>query len=326
MDLDLARSLKDRLRSAVDSTLTNSVLRSFGSFGGAIQIPADHDQPVVVVSIDGVGTKLHLAIEWGEPAVAGRDLVNHCLNDVAVEGAHPIAFLDYVAAGILDPEVVEALVSGMAAACRDSAVALIGGETAQMPDTYRAGAYDAVGVALGVVAHPEMSGHQEVSEGDVCIGLPSTGLHTNGYSLARRVAAKNEAATPVGGQTLQQALLAPHRSYVAELRSAFSIPGVRTAAHITGGGLPGNISRVIPDSLTARLTPSAWSTPPVFAFIQEDLQIPESDMYEVFNMGVGLAVIAEPEAAEHLLGNLPEAFLAGEIVPRRYEAVELVRE
>ncbi len=277
-----------------------------------------------MASVDGVGTKLHLAIEWGEPAMAGRDLVNHCLNDVAVENARPIAFLDYVASGDLEVSVVEALVTGMAAACREAGVALLGGETAQMPDTYRAGAYDAVGVALGVAERRQMADHRKVHEGDVCVGLPSTGLHTNGYSLARRSAARHGATTLVGGQTLRQALLAPHRSYVAELQSAFAIPGVCAAAHVTGGGLPGNVSRVLPDGLAARLTPSAWTAPPVFDFIQEDLEVPEAEMYQVFNMGVGLVIVAAPDAAERLLRELPEAFRAGEIVPRREKAVEIV--
>ena len=300
------------------------MVQAFGAFGGSIVLPGGYQHPVVVASTDGVGTKLHLAIRWGRAADAGRDLVNHCLNDVAVQNARPFAFLDYIASSRLDVEVVQALVDGMAAACRDAGVALLGGETAHMPDTYLGGAYDAVGTIIGVGERARLTDPSRVRTGDVCVGLPSTGLHTNGYSLARRVAERLPPATRVGGETLVDALLAPHPSYLPELARAFELPGVRAAAHITGGGLNGNVPRVLPSGLSARLHQGVWAVPPIFDLIQEELAISEQEMYAVFNMGVGVVIVADRAAADWALAEIDGAFEAGEIVERTSDAVELV--
>ena len=237
VDLDLAQRAKAGLSSAVASTATPLTLDAFGAFGGVIRLPDDISDPALVASIDGVGTKLHLAIEMGRPADAGRDLVNHCLNDVAVQNARPIAFLDYVAADRLDPAVLTSLVQGMASACRYAGVSIVGGETALMPDTYAPGRYDAVGAVIGVASAAHLPDPATVAVGDVCIGLPSSGPHTNGYSLARELFTVYDRETPIGDQTLEDALLAPHLSYLAEFSAAFAVPGTRVAAHITGGGI-----------------------------------------------------------------------------------------
>ncbi len=295
----------------------------FGAFAGGFRVPDGYRDPVLVASTDSLGTKLALAIEWDDPEGAGRDMVHHCLNDVVVQNARPLAFLDYVAAENLDPTVVRRLVDGMAEACIAAGIDLIGGESAQLPRTYRPGAYDLVGTVLGIAERSGLPDPSSVTVGDVCVGLPSSGLHSNGYSLAGRVAAHLDGDTPVGGQSLRAALLAPHLSYQAEVTRAFEMPGVRVAAHITGGGLIENIPRVLPSSLTARLRPDAWLRPPVFDLIQRDQDVAEAEMFRVFNMGVGMVIIAAPDASDTLLRVLEASFVAGEIVARTDLPVEL---
>jgi phosphoribosylaminoimidazole synthetase len=299
------------------------VAAGFGSFGGAFSLPGGYHDPVLVASVDGVGTKLHLALEWGRPEVAGRDVVNHGINDIAVLNARPLAFLDYIASSALEAETVLALVEGMAAACRESGVALIGGETAQMPDTYLAGAYDVAGTMLGVAERAGMPDPARVQIGDAIVGVPSVGLHTNGYSLARKTAAVLGPGYGVGEGTLADALLAPHPSYLAELQAAFAIPGVRSVAHITGGGLEENVPRVLPDGVGARFDVGAWSVPPVFAVIAADQGVEGHEMYRVFNMGVGLAIMVAAEDEAELRAAIPGSFRAGEIVERGQRRVVL---
>ncbi|HKZ92937.1 MAG TPA: phosphoribosylformylglycinamidine cyclo-ligase [Candidatus Limnocylindrales bacterium] len=323
VDLDVNARVKSGIASAVGSTRTSLVAAGFGSFGGAVAIPAGYRDPVLVSSVDGVGTKLHLAMGWGRPEVAGRDLVNHGINDVAVLAARPFAFLDYIASGDLDAGTVLALVQGMAGACRASGVALIGGETAQMPDTYRTGAYDLAGTMIGIVERTALPDPGRVERGDVIVGLPSLGLHTNGYSLARRTAAALGPDHPVGEGTLADALLAPHPSYLAELGIAFADPDVRVAAHITGGGLQENMPRVLPDHLGARFEVGAWPVPPVFGVIAADQDVAPREMYRVFNMGIGMAIVVAIDGVQRLLRALPGAFLAGEVVERGDPAVLL---
>ncbi len=323
VDLALAGRAKDGLRAAVASTATDLTLDAFGAFGGAARIPDDLAAPVVVASIDGVGTKLHLAVDWGRPADAGRDLVHHCINDVAVQNARPIAFLDYVASGEMDADVLRALVEGMAAACRAAGVAILGGETALMPDTYAPGRYDAVGAALGVVDAGGIPNASDIEVGDLCIGLPSTGLHTNGYSLARELAAMRRRDSLVGGQTLEDALMAPHRSYAAELAAAFAVPGMRAAAHITGGGIAENLARVLPDGVTARIDTRSWTRPPIFDELADGLDVDPREMFRVFNMGVGAILVAAPEAAEQIARALPDSSVVGTIAARGVRPVQL---
>ncbi|MFV2065089.1 MAG: phosphoribosylformylglycinamidine cyclo-ligase [Chloroflexota bacterium] len=323
VDLSVNVSIKEGIRAAVDSTRTSLVQAGFGSFGGAFSIPPGYHEPVLVSSVDGVGTKLHLSIDWGRPEVAGRDVVNHCINDVAVLNARPLAFLDYIASGELDADTVLALVEGMAHACRAEDIALIGGETAQMPDTYRDGAYDVAGTMIGIVERAAMPDPAHVQVGDVIVGVPSVGLHTNGYSLARKTAAALGPDHPVGEGTLADALLAPHPSYLPELRAAFADPGVRVVAHITGGGLEENVPRVLPEHLGARFDVGTWSKPPVFDLIAQDQGVDAAEMYRVFNMGIGLAIVVAADAADGLLRAMPGTFLAGVVIERDVEPVIL---
>jgi phosphoribosylformylglycinamidine cyclo-ligase len=300
------------------------VAAGFGSFGGAIQLPAGYRQPVLVSSVDGVGTKLHLAIEWGRPEVAGRDVVNHGINDTAVLNARPLAFLDYIASSALEPATVLALVEGMAAACREAGVALIGGETAQMPDTYRDGAYDVAGTMIGLAERELMPDPLRVRAGDTIVGVPSVGLHTNGYSLARLTATSLGPEHPVADGSLADALLAPHPSYAGELATAFALPGVRVAAHITGGGLEENVPRVLPPGVGARFEVGSWTVPPVFDVIAADQGVDRVEMYRVFNMGIGLAIVVAAAEEADLLAAVPGSFHAGEITDRNEPCVVLV--
>jgi phosphoribosylformylglycinamidine cyclo-ligase len=316
VNLDVNAQVKSGLAAAVASTTTELVAAGFGSFGGAFSLPAGYDEPVLVSSVDGVGTKLHLAIEWGRPEGAGRDVVNHGINDTAVLNARPLAFLDYIASSELEAATVLALVEGMAAACRDAGVALIGGETAQMPDTYRAGAYDVAGTMIGIAERAAMPDPAQVQVGDVIVGVPSIGLHTNGFSLARKTAAALGPDYPVGAGTLADALLAPHPSYYTELAAAFAVPGVRVVAHITGGGLEENMPRVLPDGVGARFDIGTWAVPPVFGLIAHDQDVDPAEMHRVFNMGIGLAVVVAAASADALLAAIPGSFRAGAITER----------
>jgi len=324
VDLDVNARVKVGLGAAVASTATDLVAAGFGSFGGAIQLPAGYRQPVLVSSVDGVGTKLHLAIEWGRPEVAGRDVVNHGINDIAVLNARPLAFLDYIASSALEPATVLALVEGMAAACREAGVALIGGETAQMPDTYRDGAYDVAGTMIGLAERELMPDPLRVRAGDAIVGVPSVGLHTNGYSLARLTATSLGPEHPVADGSLADALLAPHPSYAGELASAFALPGVRVAAHITGGGLEENVPRVLPPGVGARFEVGSWTVPPVFDVIAADQGVDRVEMYRVFNMGIGLAIVVAAAEEADLLAAVPGSFHAGEITDRDEPCVVLV--
>jgi phosphoribosylformylglycinamidine cyclo-ligase len=319
VDLAASGSTKEGIRALVESTRTDLVHAGFGAFGGAFALPDGMREPLVVASVDGVGTKLHLAIEWGRPDVAGRDLVNHGINDIGVLAATPIAFLDYVAADRLDPA------GGMAEACQAAGVAIVGGETAQMPDTYRDGRFDLAGTTIGVVERSALPDASRVQVGDVLIGLPSVGLHTNGYSLARRVAEALGPDHPVEGMTLADALLAPHPSYLAELRAAVALDGVRIAAHVTGGGLEGNLPRVLPPAVGAVVDLGAWTVPAVFRLIADVAAVDEAEMYRVFNMGIGLVFVVAPDAAPALLDALPAAWVVGGTVARTGPAVVLAR-
>jgi phosphoribosylformylglycinamidine cyclo-ligase len=325
VDLDASEATKEGIRELVESTRTPLVHAGFGAFGGAFAIPPGYQEPLLVASVDGVGTKLHLAIEWGRPEGAGRDLVNHCIDDIGVLAATPVAFLDYVAADRLEAPIVRALVAGMAEACRAAGVAIVGGETAQMPGTYRDGRYDLAGCMLGVVERSALPDPSRVAAGDVLVGLPSVGLHTNGFSLARRVADALGPDHPVAGGTLADALLAPHPSYLAELRTAFALDGVRIAAHITGGGLEGNLPRVLPEIVAAEVHVGSWPVPPVFGLIAEVAGVDDGEMSRVFNMGLGLVFIVAPEAAPILLDAVPTALLVGRVVERTGPAVVLAR-
>jgi phosphoribosylformylglycinamidine cyclo-ligase len=300
VDIDRSDDVKRRIRTVVESTFTAGARGAFGGFGGMYRIPAGFQRPVLVSSADGVGTKLRVAIEANRHDTVGHDLVNHCVNDILVQGAVPLFFLDYFAAGTLVPEVVEAVVTGIAAGCRENGCSLVGGETAEMPGIYTPPDYDLAGFIVGCVEEDAILGADRVEEGDVLLGLASSGLHTNGYSLARRIVTDRmqlSVTDPFPGEnaTVADALLRIHRSYLPLLRPVLG--RIHGMAHITGGGLPGNVNRVLPDTLDAMIDASSWPVPNLFQQLERAGQVPRAEMYRTFNMGVGMVVITDEAGA-----------------------------
>ena len=318
VDQDAAQGVKDRIAAIVARTHGPEVLAGMGAFGAMYALGGCRE-PVLVSSTDGVGTKLKIASAIGRFDTLGEDLVNLCVNDIIVSGARPLFFLDYIAVGEMDEEVIAALVGGMARACGEAGCALIGGETAQMPGVYRDGELDLAGFIVGVVEKSNIKDLSAVREGDVLVGLPSNGLHTNGYSLVRHVLDLDDDPTPLGefhqelGGTLGEALLAPHRSYHRELEAVF--PLVKSAAHITGGGLPENVPRALPEGLGATFDARAWERPPIFSVLQEMSDIPRDEMYRVFNMGLGMVLVCERGAVAEVTALAPGALVVGEVAP-----------
>jgi phosphoribosylformylglycinamidine cyclo-ligase len=301
VDLGRSDAVKRRIRAVVESTFTAGARGAFGGFGGMYRIPAEARRPVLVASADGVGTKLRVAIEADRHDTIGHDLVNHCVNDVLVQGAVPLFFLDYFAAGVLVPDVVEAVVRGVAAGCRENGCSLVGGETAEMPGIYTPPDYDLAGFIVGCVEEDAILGADRVEEGDVLVGLPSSGLHTNGYSLARRIVFDRMGlgvGDPFPGEdaTTAEVLLRVHRSYLPALRPA--LQRIHAMAHITGGGLPGNVNRALPDTLDAVIEAGSWEVPNLFRQLEQAGQVDRAEMYRTFNMGVGMVVITDEAGAQ----------------------------
>jgi phosphoribosylformylglycinamidine cyclo-ligase len=314
VDIDASNAAKLGIKKLVESTLTGGVVGGFGGFGGMFRLPANLKSPILVSSADGVGTKIKVAIEAGRHDTIGRDLVNHCVNDILVQGAMPLFFLDYVAFGRLEPEIVEAVVAGVARGCRDNGCALIGGETAEMPGLYTPPDYDLAGFIVGYVEEQRVLGAHRVKADDVLIGLGSAGLHTNGYSLARKIVADRlqlhlDDPFPGGGGTVADVLLAEHRSYLAALRPV--LDGVHAMAHITGGGLLENLDRALPQSLDAVVELSSWEVPAVFRVLMEAGKVAPAEMYRTFNMGVGMVVICGPSEASSVLSAASAAGVTG---------------
>jgi phosphoribosylformylglycinamidine cyclo-ligase len=299
VDISAAEEAKARIKSLARATFNPGVLSEIGSFGGMFRPElSGFRDPVLVASTDGVGTKIQVAIQAGVHDTVGYDLVAHCVNDILVQGATPLFFLDYIALGRMDPERVEAIVRGFARACAEFECPLLGGETAEMPGTYAPHDYDLAGFIVGIVER-DRALPRGVREGDVLVGLPSAGLHTNGYSLARKVLFETlgltTASTPPGlGTSVGEALLAPHRSYLAALEPLIARDKIRALAHITGGGFPGNIPRVLPDGLGARLRRGSWQVPPIFRLIQKGGEVSDEEMARTFNMGIGMVVVVSP--------------------------------
>jgi phosphoribosylformylglycinamidine cyclo-ligase len=287
------------------STFTAGVLSEIGSFGGLFRPDlAGMREPVLVASADGVGTKLAVARMAGDYSTVGRDLVNHCVNDILVQGARPLFFLDYVGAGVLEPAKMIELVGGVAEGCRENGCALLGGETAEMPGFYQPGDYELVGFIVGLADRANVLTGARVADGDILLGLPSAGLHTNGYSLARRIlfdqlGLRMKDRFPGGEGKLQvgEWLLAPHLSYLRPLTPLLAEPGLHALAHITGGGLTDNLPRVLPEGLGAEIRLGSWAIPQPFGVLQEKGDIELGEMFRVFNMGIGMVVIVAPEAA-----------------------------
>jgi phosphoribosylformylglycinamidine cyclo-ligase len=296
VDIDAAENSKNRIKAHVLSTLTAGTRGDFGGFGGMFRVPTDVPRPVLVASADGVGTKVKVAIEAKRYDTVGHDLVNHCVNDILVQGATPLFFLDYVAFGALDPAAVEGVVAGVAAGCRENGCALLGGETAEMPGVYTPPDYDLAGFIVGYVDEDAILGPSRVRDGDVLIGLESSGLHTNGYSLARRIVSERMQLGPADpfpgdGRPTSDVLLAIHRSYLPALKPVLG--RVRAMAHITGGGLPGNLNRALPPTLDAVVDTKSWVVPNLFTQLGRSGGVELSEMYRTFNMGVGMVVIAD---------------------------------
>jgi phosphoribosylformylglycinamidine cyclo-ligase len=301
VDIDQSDAAKDRIKRLVESTFTSGARGAFGGFGGMFRVPPGYAKPLLVASADGVGTKIKVAIDADRHDTVGHDLVNHCVNDILVQGAVPLFFLDYVAFGKLEPSVVEGVVAGVAAGCRENGAALLGGETAEMPGLYTPPDYDLAGFIVGCVEEDQVLGADRVSEGDVLIGLSSSGLHTNGYSLARRIVSERMRlgpSDPFPGEdcSMADALLRVHRSYLPALRPVLS--RIRAMAHITGGGLPGNLNRALPAHLDAIVDTSTWRVPNLFAQLADAGKVKRDEMFRTFNMGVGMVVIADPKDVE----------------------------
>lgn len=328
VDIDAATDAVARMKAHVATTRTTGVVTDIGAFGGMFALSAlgqFHD-PILVSSIDGVGTKLKIAFTTGRHDTIGRDLVWHCVNDILVQGARPLFFLDYFGTGKLDPSTAADVVKGLAEGCRSVDCALIGGETAEMPGLYSNGEYDLAGCIVGIVERANIVDGSLVRPGDVVLGLASEGLHTNGYSLARQVLLEDagmplDAPVPeLGGVTLGEALLWPHRCYAPTILPLLKDQpqAVSAMAHITGGGFVDNLPRVLPPGVGVEVRTNAWDVPPLFRLIQERGRVTQSEMFRVFNMGIGFALLVRPDAAETIAASLKDAgetvFLLGETV------------
>ena len=315
VDIEAQEKGLREVKKLARATFTPGVLSEIGSFGGLFRPDLEGmSEPVLVASADGVGTKLAVARMAGDFSTVGRDLVNHCVNDILVQGATPLFFLDYVGAGKLDPRQMVSLVAGVADGCRANGCALLGGETAEMPGFYQAGDYELVGFIVGLADRARLLDGARVAAGDVLLGLPSAGLHTNGYSLARRIlfdqlglglrdrlpGAKEK--TRVG-----EWLLAPHLSYLAPLRPLLAHPGLHALAHITGGGLTDNLPRVLPDGLQAEIRFGSWEIPEPFRILQKQGDVELEEMFRVFNMGIGMVAVVAPGAVAEIARRLREA-------------------
>jgi len=313
VDIDAGNETVRRIKFLARSTFTPGVISEIGSFGGLFQLNAEaYAEPVLVSSADGVGTKLKVAFMTGRHDTVGADLVNHCVNDVLVQGARPLFFLDYLATGRLSPDIAEQVISGVARGCRENGCALIGGETAEMPGFYADGEYDIAGFIVGLVDRSSVVDGRGIVPGDVLIALPSAGLHTNGYSLARRVLFDQagyapDAFVPELAATVADALLAPHRSYLRAVTPLLELGCVKGLAHITGGGITENLPRVLPEGCAAEVDRRTWTVPAIFTLIQDRGAIAQEEMFRAFNMGVGLVVICGREDVDRVLTRLASA-------------------
>ncbi len=305
-----------RIKGAIRSTFGPQVVGDIGGFGGLYTAPRG-DRPVLVSSVDSVGTKVRVAIGLRRHDTVGHDIVNHCVNDILCGRARPLFFLDYIGTSRLDPPTIEAIVTGLAAACRANRVALIGGETAELPDMYAEGDYDLVGCIVGVVEHDRIVDGAAIAPGDVLLGLPSSGLHTNGYSLARRLLPPETWGEPLAetssGRTIGDALLEPHRSYLDDIERLDQVIAIKGMAHITGGGLRDNIVRVLPPHTRADLRFGSWPVPPIFPLIQQAGDVSLAEMCHVFNMGVGYVAVCPADDVDAAQAAVPAAVPIGEI-------------
>ncbi|MBZ5513843.1 MAG: phosphoribosylformylglycinamidine cyclo-ligase [Acidobacteriia bacterium] len=332
VDIDAASRAKARIKSLARRTFSRRVLRDVGAFGGFFSLEGLPRDAVLISSVDGVGTKLKIAFALDRHSTVGEDIVNHCVNDIAVHGAAPLFFLDYLATGKLRPRVVEEVVAGLARACRAVGCALIGGETAEMPGFYPPNEYDLAGCIVGWVRRRRIVDGSGIHPGDVILGLASSGLHTNGYSLARKVLLEQEglkltARVPVLGRTLGDELLEPHRCYWAVVEPLLAKGWLKGIVHVTGGGLTDNTPRILPSGCRAEIQLGSWPVPAIFDLIARRGEVPQDDMLRTFNMGIGLAlIVAEPQLSR-VAGMLEKAreefWVIGRIV-RGHPSVQYV--
>ncbi len=311
VDIEAGEKLIDRIKPLVRSTFTPSVMTDIGLFGAFFDAKfPDYEHPVLVSSVDGVGTKLKIAFATGIHTTVGQDLVNHCVNDILVCGASPLYFMDYFATGKLSTDVAEQVITGFATACRENGCALIGGETAEMPSMYAEGEYDVAGTIVGVVEKSKILNGERIQAGDVLIGLPSSGLHTNGYSLARSVLLPNfslDKHIDVLGETLGEAMLKVHRSYLHVVKPLLELDILNGLSHITGGGIIGNTKRVVPKHLTIDVNWRSWQIPPLFNLIQQTGSVNDAEMRHVFNLGIGLIMVASEQNVNDIIAILTRA-------------------
>lgn len=315
VNIEAGEEMVESIKGMVKQTHSDAVLSNIGGFGGFFRPDlSSYEDPVFVSSVDGVGTKLIVAFKSGKYDTVGQDLVNHCINDIAVCGADPLFFLDYFSTGKLEQEVGYEVVKGFSIACKENGVALIGGETAEMPDIYSEGEFDLAGTIVGMVDRNSIIDGREIKKGDRLLGFPSTGLHTNGYSLARKVLfSKFDVSDYVDeiGSTVGEALLAIHKSYLPLIREMRDLDGVHGFSHITGGGIIGNTKRVVPEELNIEVDWDAWERPPLFDLIQEIGNVPEEDMRSTFNLGIGLIAIVDADTSDQVQSIASES---GEVV------------
>jgi phosphoribosylformylglycinamidine cyclo-ligase len=323
VDIDAANAAKGGIAALLRATRTVDTLSDLGSFGGLYRVPASVQKPVLVASADGVGTKLKVAFATGRHDTVGEDLVNHCVNDILVQGARPLFFMDYIGMGRVEPAAVESLVGGIARGCIANECALLGGETAEMPDFYAPGEYDLAGTIVGIVEEDRVLDGGAIGVGDAVVALASTGLHTNGYSLARRIVFDRMGLAPDDNfpeeeATVADVLLRVHRSYLTSVYPLIEERVVHGLAHITGGGLLDNIPRVLPPGVAARIRLDSWRTPAVFRVLEREGGVDPREMYRAFNMGIGMVAVVDRGSAEAVVRRLEDAgeraWVAGEIV------------
>lgn len=304
VNLDAADQALKQIKKLAKSTFNSAVLSDIGSFGGLFKPDlSGFESPVLVSSTDGVGTKLKLAFMSGIHDTVGQDIVNHCVNDILVMGARPLFFMDYIGVGQLDPKTIEDVVAGLAKACRENDMPLLGGEMAELPGFYNDGEYDLTGTIIGLIDQNKIIDGSSIREGDIILGLPSIGLHTNGYSLARKICfeiagLKFDNQIDLFRNEIGRELMKVHRSYLKPIRKLLNQLRPTGMAHITGGGIPGNLIRIIPDNLKAVIQKDSWPVLPIFEYLQTAGDVAENDMYDAFNMGIGFMIVVRPFDAE----------------------------
>ena len=320
VDVKAGEAAVERIKKLAAETFNENVLHGLGAFCGFYKPNFEGiEKPVLVSSADGVGTKLKLAFMTNRHNTVGEDLVNHCVNDILVHGARPLFFLDYIATGKLDPEVVAEIVSGISRGCSAHEIPLLGGETAEMPDFYQSGEYDLAGFVIGIVDESKIINGSAIKEGNLVLGLNSAGLHTNGFSLARKAAFnmagfKHDDYIEELETTVGEALLEKHLSYFSTVYPLLSKIEINGMAHITGGGIAGNLKRILPENLDAKIETKSWQTPPIFGWLQSKGEIDDEDMYSAFNMGIGFVIVVDENNAKKIIEEIDSAQIIGKIV------------